>query len=67
MEDAILDFITARERYMQLERARIQARSPEERELFQIELMEAWLEVHHRAQIVTGVRFSEGMQFAKPN
>jgi hypothetical protein len=67
MEDAILDFISARERYAQLERARLQARTPEERELLHIELMEAWLEVHHRAQIVTGIRFSEHMQFASVN
>ncbi len=67
MEDAIRDFITARDRYLQLERARIQVRTPEERELFHIELMEAWLEVHHCAQIVAGVRFAEHMQFAKVN
>ncbi len=67
MDDAIRDFISARERYMQLERARAQARTPEERELLHIELMEAWLEVHHCAQIVTGVRFSEGLQFATVN
>lgn len=67
MDDAIRDFITARERYLRLERARIEARTPEERELFYIELLEAWLEVHHCAQVITGVRFNEQMQFAKIN
>ncbi len=67
METAIRDFIAARERYMQLDLARIQARSPEERELVHIELMEAWLEVHHHAQIVAGIRFVEGVQFAQVN
>ncbi len=67
MNDAIQDFLTARERYLQLEQARIQHRTPEEREVFHIELMRAWLEVHHHAQIVTGIRFAEGMEFARVN
>jgi hypothetical protein len=67
MNAPILQFMAARERYLQLERARTRPRTPEERELFHIELMRAWLEVHYCAQVVTGLRFAEGMQFAKAN
>ena len=67
METAIHDFIAARERCLQLERARIQARTREELELVHLELAEAWLEVHHHAQIVAGVRFAEGLKFARVN
>ncbi len=67
MEVVIREFVAARERYLQLERARIQPRTPAEREAFHIELMQAWLEVHRRAQLVAGVRFAEGMQFAQGN
>ncbi len=67
MDAVIQDFLTARERYLRLERDRTQPRSPAERERFYIELMRAWLEVHHRAQAVAGLRFAEGMQFAKLN
>lgn len=67
MNAAIQSFMTARERYLQLETARTQARTPEERELVDAELVNAWLEVHYYAQIVTGVRFTEGMEFAKEN
>ena len=67
METAILDFIAARERCQQLECARIQARTREELELVHLELAEAWLEVQHHAQIVAGVRFAEGIEFARAN
>lgn len=65
MEIVIQEFMAARERYLQLERARVQPRTPAGRETFHIELMRAWLEVHNHAQLVAGVRFAEGMQFAK--
>ncbi len=65
MEVVIREFVAARERYLQLEHARIQPRTPAEREAFYIELMRAWLEVHQRAELVAGLRFAEGMQFAK--
>ncbi len=65
MEAVIQEFVAARERYLKLERARIQPRTPAEREAFYIELMQAWLEVHRRAQSVAGLRFTEGMRFAK--
>ena len=67
METVIRDFIAARERCLQLERARMQARTQEELELVHLELAEAWLEVHHQAQIVAGVRFAEGVEFARVN
>ncbi len=67
MDCVIQDFITAREHYLRLEKQRIQPRSPEQRELFYIELMGAWLHVHYLAQTVAGLRFAEGMKFAKVN
>ncbi len=67
MDAVIQEFMTAREHYLRLEKARIRPRSPQERERFYIELMRAWLELHYHAQAVAGLRFAEGMQFAKVN
>ncbi len=67
METVITNFMAARDWYQRLEKARIQPRTPKERELFHIELMQAWLDVHYAAQAVAGLRFAEGMEFATVN
>ncbi len=67
METAIRDFIAASERCLQLERARIQARTPEELELVSLELLDALLDVQHHAQIITGIRFAENIDFVRVN
>ncbi len=67
METVINDFVAARDRYLALEKARIRPRTPEQRERFHIELMEAWLKLQHSAQAVAGLRSAEGMQFARVN
>ncbi len=67
MYSAIQNFLAARERYERLQRARIRPRTPEERERYHIALMRAWLEVHHHAHVVAGIRGTDEMQFAKAN
>ncbi len=67
MDVVISNFLAAREHYLNLQQARTQPRTPEQREVFYIELLRAWLEVHYRAQLVAGVRFAEGVTFAEVN
>ena len=35
-----------------------------ERELFHIEIMKAYLEVQYRAQVIAGIQYADGMDFA---
>ncbi len=67
MDSAIENFLAARERYEELQNARVRHRSPEERERYHIELMRAWLDVHHHAQVTAGLRFAGGIRFAEVN
>jgi hypothetical protein len=35
-----------------------------ERELFHIEIMKAYLEAQYRAQVIAGIQYADGMDFA---
>jgi hypothetical protein len=61
---AIHQFIEAHDRYVALNDARTGFSSAHQRELFQIEIMKAYLEVQYRAQVVAGLQDADGMDFA---
>ena len=67
MDSEIERFITAHERYLELDRLRNDCRSPQEREVIHIEIMKAYLAVQYHAMIITGVQTAEGMEFARAN
>ncbi len=67
MDTAIEQFISAHERYLELDRIRTDCRSPQEREYLYIEILKAYLEVQYRAMIITGMQTADGMEFARTN
>lgn len=64
MLPAIHRFIEAHDRYLALNDARTEFESPRQRELFHIEIMKAYLEVQYRAQVIAGLQYADGMDFA---
>jgi hypothetical protein len=64
MLPAVHHFLEAHDRYLALDQARTGLASPRERELYHIEIMKAYLEVQYRAQVVAGLQYADGMDFA---
>ncbi|HWR34528.1 MAG TPA: hypothetical protein VN622_01500 [Clostridia bacterium] len=64
MYPAMHRFIEAHDRYLALDRVRTECRTPHERELLHIEIMQAYLEVQFRATQIAGLQYAEGMDFA---
>ncbi len=67
MDTAILQFVAAHERYQYLDQVRTQCTSPREREEMHIAILRAYLEVQHRARIIAGLQFADGISFAEMN
>jgi hypothetical protein len=67
MDSAIHDFISAHDRYTQLDNLRTDCRSPQEREHMYIAILKAYMEVQYRAMIITGIQTADGMEFARSN
>jgi hypothetical protein len=67
MDNAIERFITAHERYEQLDKLRTDCHSPQEREFLYIEILRAYLDVQYHAMIITGMQSCAGMEFARLN
>lgn len=57
-------FVEAHDRYLALDRARVDCMTPQQKELMHIELMRAYLEVQYRASQITGLQYADGMHFA---
>ena len=56
--------IEAHDRYLALSDARTDLTTPKEREIIHIEIMKAYLEVQYRAQVIAGLQYADGMDFA---
>ena len=67
MDSAIEKFISAHERYEQLDELRADCGTPQEREYMYIEILRAYMEVQYRAMIITGMQTADGMEFARSN
>jgi hypothetical protein len=67
MDSAIHDFVSAHERYTQLDSLRTDCRTPQEREFMYIQILKAYMEVQYRAMIITGMQTADGMEFARCN
>ena len=68
MNAAVINkFVRAHDRYLELDRIRVECISPAQREQVHIAIMEAYLEVHHHARQITGLQFVSGMDFAEAN
>ncbi|HEX9255204.1 MAG TPA: hypothetical protein VF938_06650 [Candidatus Angelobacter sp.] len=64
MNQAIEKFLLAHDRYLSLEKARTECIGPQEREMMYIEILKAYLEVQYRANVIAGLQYADGMDFA---
>ena len=60
-------FILAHDRYLALDFARTGCTSPAQREFMHIQILEAYLEVQHRARHITGLQYADGNDYADQN
>ncbi len=67
LDSAIVQFLYAHDRYLELDRARLDCRRPSEREQMYIAIMKAYLEVQFRARVIAGLQYADGMDFAETN
>ena len=64
---AVNKFVEAHDRYLELDRVRVQCQNAAQRESMHIAIMKAYLEVQYRANQITGLQFADGMDFAEAN
>jgi hypothetical protein len=68
MNHATLDkFVAAHDRYLELDRIRVECQTPAQREFIHIAILEAYLEVHHHARQITALQYVDGSDFAEAN
>jgi hypothetical protein len=67
MDTVIERFISAHDRYQQLDKLRTNCHSPQEREYLYIEILRAYLDVQYQAMVITGMQTCDGMEFARCN
>jgi len=60
-------FVEAHDRYLELDRIRVECQNATQREFIHIAIMKAYLEVHHHARQIAGLQFGDGMDFADVN
>ncbi len=60
-------FVEAHDRYLALDGARTDCRNPQERDLFYIELLKAYLEVQFYARQIAGQQFADGNDYCEMN
>jgi hypothetical protein len=60
-------FVLAHDRYLALDLARTECTSPEQREFLHIQILEAYLEVQHRARHIAGIQFADGNCYVDEN
>lgn len=67
MVKEINGFLAAHDRYLALDRARTDCTHPAQRERLHIEILQAYLEVQYHAQVIAGLQYAAGMDFADAN
>jgi hypothetical protein len=67
MDSALRNFVQAHDRYLALDRARMEVNSPEQREHLHIEILRAYIEVQMRAKLIAGIQYANGNDFAEMN
>jgi hypothetical protein len=67
MNPIVNKFVEAHDRYMELDRIRLECKTPKERESIHIAILQAYLEVQLRARQIAGLQFADGMDFAEVN
>jgi len=67
MVKEISRFLAAHDRYLALDGARTNCTHPAQRERLHIEILQAYLEVQQCAQVIAGLQYAAGMDFADAN
>ena len=67
MDTAISQFVAAHDRYQYLDQVRTECSSAREREEMHIAILRAYLEVQHRARVIAGLQFADGISFPEMN
>ena len=67
MNRVVNKFVLAHDRYLELDRARTQCSTPQERESIHIAILTAYLEVQFHARQIAGLQYADGMDFADVN
>lgn len=60
-------FVLAHDRYLALDLARAECSTPEQREFMHIQILEAYLEVQHRARYIAGLQCANGKGYMEQN
>ena len=64
---ALNKFMEAHDRYLELDRIRVDCQNAAQRESIHIAILKAYLEVQYRATQIAGLQFADGMDFAQSN
>jgi len=67
MNTIVNKFVEAHDRYLELDRIRLECKTPVERESIHIAILQAYLEVQFHAKQIAGLQFADGMDFAEVN
>ena len=68
MNQAVINkFVEAHDRYLELDRIRVECQNAAQRESIHIAILRAYLEVQHHARQIAGLQFVGGMDFADVN
>jgi hypothetical protein len=67
MNTIVNKFVQAHDRYMELDKIRVDCTNPAERESVHIAILKAYLEVQFHARQICGLQFADGMDFAEVN
>lgn len=60
-------FVLAHDRYLALDRARLDCSTPTQREFIHIQILEAYLEVQYRARHIAGLQLAGGNSYSDQN
>ena len=60
-------FVLAHDRYLALDQARNECTTPAQREFMHIQILEAYLEVQHRARHIAGLQYADGNDYVDQN
>lgn len=60
-------FIQAHDRYVALDKARMECTTPQQREFMHIQILEAYLEVQYRARHIAALQYADGNNYYDQN
>jgi hypothetical protein len=65
MNEVIGKFLIAHDRYLELDQLRFTCSTPPEREFMHLQILRAYMEVQSLANMIAGIQFADGMDFAE--